>query len=164
MNITRNHTRARMSQAVIHGNTIYLAGQVASDSSANISVQTEQVLEIIDQLLADPEVELHLVTHRAATEKRPVSSAEPRMGNPLPSSPNRPSSGTKASSKWTSARLSRLRVRMGKSLSVMPGVLCGSTRKAVTPLCRLLRSMLATTKKSPACSACEMNTLVPFSR
>ncbi len=53
MNITRNHTRARMSQIVIHGNTVYLAGQVASDSSANISVQTEQVLDTIDQLLAE---------------------------------------------------------------------------------------------------------------
>jgi enamine deaminase RidA (YjgF/YER057c/UK114 family) len=53
MNITRNHTRARMSQIVIHGKTVYLAGQVASDSSANISVQTEQVLETIDQLLAE---------------------------------------------------------------------------------------------------------------
>ncbi len=53
MSITRNHTRARMSQIVIHGNTVYLAGQVASDSSANISVQTEQVLKTIDQLLAE---------------------------------------------------------------------------------------------------------------
>ncbi len=53
MSITRNHTRARMSQIVIHGKTVYLAGQVASDSSANISVQTEQVLETIDQLLAE---------------------------------------------------------------------------------------------------------------
>ena len=53
MIITRNHTRARMSQIVIHGNTVYLAGQVASDSSANISVQTGQVLETIDQLLAE---------------------------------------------------------------------------------------------------------------
>ncbi len=53
MSITRSHTRARMSQIVIHGNTIYLAGQVASDSSADISVQTEQVLDTIDQLLAE---------------------------------------------------------------------------------------------------------------
>ena len=53
MSITRNHTRARMSQIVIHGNTIYLAGQVASDTNANISIQTEQVLESIDQLLAE---------------------------------------------------------------------------------------------------------------
>jgi enamine deaminase RidA (YjgF/YER057c/UK114 family) len=53
MSITRNHTNTRMSQSVIHGNTIYLAGQVANDRSANISVQTEQVLEKIDQLLTE---------------------------------------------------------------------------------------------------------------
>ena len=53
MSITRNHTNARMSQSVIHGNTVYLAGQVASDRDANISVQTEQVLEKIEQLLAE---------------------------------------------------------------------------------------------------------------
>lgn len=53
MNITRNHSNARMSQSVVHGNTIYLAGQVASDRSANISVQTEQVLDKIDRLLIE---------------------------------------------------------------------------------------------------------------
>jgi len=53
MSITRNHSNARMSQSVIHGDTIYLAGQVARDSKANISVQTEQVLDKIDQLLTD---------------------------------------------------------------------------------------------------------------
>ena len=53
MSITRNHTNTRMSQSVIHGNTVYLAGQVASDSSANITVQTQQVLDKIDTLLAE---------------------------------------------------------------------------------------------------------------
>ncbi len=53
MSITRNHSNARMSQSVVHGNTIYLAGQVASDRSANISVQTEQVLDKIDRLLIE---------------------------------------------------------------------------------------------------------------
>ena len=53
MSITRNHTNMRMSQSVIHGNTIYLAGQVASDRDADISVQTYQVLEKIDRLLAE---------------------------------------------------------------------------------------------------------------
>jgi enamine deaminase RidA (YjgF/YER057c/UK114 family) len=42
-----------MSQLVVHGDTIYLAGQVASDSSANITVQTRQVLDTIDELLAE---------------------------------------------------------------------------------------------------------------
>ncbi len=53
MNITRHHTKSRMSQIVIHGDTIYLAGQVAKDSNANIKVQTQQVLDKIDSLLAE---------------------------------------------------------------------------------------------------------------
>ncbi len=53
MSITRNHTKARMSQSVVHGDTVYLAGQVANDGSADITVQTEQVLEKIDNLLAE---------------------------------------------------------------------------------------------------------------
>ena len=53
MNITRHHTGARMSQMVIHGDTIYLAGQVASDTTADITTQTQQVLDKIDALLAD---------------------------------------------------------------------------------------------------------------
>jgi enamine deaminase RidA (YjgF/YER057c/UK114 family) len=32
-----------MSQIVIHGDTVYLAGQVANDSNADITVQTQQV-------------------------------------------------------------------------------------------------------------------------
>jgi enamine deaminase RidA (YjgF/YER057c/UK114 family) len=53
MSITRHHTNQRMSQIVIHGDTVYLAGQVANDSNANITVQTEQVLQKIDALLTE---------------------------------------------------------------------------------------------------------------
>ncbi len=53
MNITRHHTNQRMSQIVIHGDTVYLAGQVAADAGADISVQTQQVLQKIDTLLAE---------------------------------------------------------------------------------------------------------------
>ncbi|MCY3769293.1 MAG: RidA family protein [Gammaproteobacteria bacterium] len=53
MNITRFHTGPRMSQIVVHGDTVYLAGQVAADRTANIAVQTEQVLEKIDHLLGE---------------------------------------------------------------------------------------------------------------
>jgi enamine deaminase RidA (YjgF/YER057c/UK114 family) len=53
MSITRHHTNQRMSQIVIHGDTVYLAGQVAADASADITVQTEQVLQKIDSLLAE---------------------------------------------------------------------------------------------------------------
>ncbi|MCP4486801.1 MAG: RidA family protein [Gammaproteobacteria bacterium] len=53
MSITRKHSNQRMSQLVIHGNTIYLAGQVAKDSTSNITEQTKQVLDKVDALLAE---------------------------------------------------------------------------------------------------------------
>ncbi len=53
MSITRKHTNQRMSQLVMHGDTLYLAGQVAKDSTANITVQMQQVLEKIDALLEE---------------------------------------------------------------------------------------------------------------
>lgn len=42
-----------MSQAVVHGNTVYLAGQVASNRSADTAGQTREVLSTIDGLLAE---------------------------------------------------------------------------------------------------------------
>ena len=53
MSITRHHGNQRMSQIVIHGDTIYLAGQVAADASADITVQTQQVLQKVDKLLSE---------------------------------------------------------------------------------------------------------------
>ena len=50
--IKRLETGPRMSQAVVHGNTVYLAGQVADDTSADVAGQTRQVLASIDRLLA----------------------------------------------------------------------------------------------------------------
>ena len=51
MSITRKHTGQRMSQIVIHGDTVYLAGQVAEDPGADIAEQTRQVLQKIERLL-----------------------------------------------------------------------------------------------------------------
>jgi enamine deaminase RidA (YjgF/YER057c/UK114 family) len=51
--IRRLHPGARMSQAVIHGNTVYLAGQVADDTSEGVAGQTRQILAAIDGLLAE---------------------------------------------------------------------------------------------------------------
>lgn len=51
--IRRLQPGARMSQAVIHGNTVYLAGQVADDTAQGVAGQTQQVLAAIDKLLAD---------------------------------------------------------------------------------------------------------------
>ncbi len=53
MSITRQHSNQRMSQIVVHGDTIYLAGQVANDANADITVQTRQVLQKVDALLAE---------------------------------------------------------------------------------------------------------------
>ena len=51
MSIARHNVGPRMSAAVVHGDTVYLAGQVASDPSAGVNGQTEQVLKKIDGLL-----------------------------------------------------------------------------------------------------------------
>ncbi len=52
MSITRHGVGARMSQAVVHAGTVYLAGQVADDTSAGVAGQTEQILAKIDVQLA----------------------------------------------------------------------------------------------------------------
>jgi enamine deaminase RidA (YjgF/YER057c/UK114 family) len=51
--IQRLHTGPRMSQAVIHDRTVYLAGQVADDPSQDVPGQTRQVLASIDRLLEE---------------------------------------------------------------------------------------------------------------
>ncbi len=52
MSIERHQIGARMSQAVVHAGTVYLAGQVADDLDADITAQTAQVLAKIDNWLA----------------------------------------------------------------------------------------------------------------
>ncbi len=52
MTITRQDVGPRMSQVVVHGDTVYLAGQVADDTSAGVGGQTEQILRKIDDKLA----------------------------------------------------------------------------------------------------------------
>lgn len=53
MNIKRLHVGPRMSQVVIHGNTVYTAGIVADDPSADVGGQTGQILDKIDRYLAE---------------------------------------------------------------------------------------------------------------
>ncbi len=50
--IIRKHTSKRMSQIVIHGDTIYLAGQVGTPG-ASVEQQTRDCLAAIDELLAE---------------------------------------------------------------------------------------------------------------
>lgn len=50
--IKRLQVGPRMSQAVIHGQTVYLAGQVADNTALDVNGQTREVLAAIDALLA----------------------------------------------------------------------------------------------------------------
>jgi enamine deaminase RidA (YjgF/YER057c/UK114 family) len=50
--IQRIKSGPRMSQAVVHDNTVYLSGQVASNRSADVAGQTREILAAIDELLA----------------------------------------------------------------------------------------------------------------
>ncbi|PYE87590.1 RidA family protein [Phyllobacterium leguminum] len=51
MSIRRIESGPRMSQAVIHGHTVYLAGQVGAPGES-VAAQTKAILAAIDQLLA----------------------------------------------------------------------------------------------------------------
>ncbi len=51
MSITRLDQGPRMSQAVIHGGVVYLAGQVGAPGKS-VAEQTRAILEQIDALLA----------------------------------------------------------------------------------------------------------------
>jgi enamine deaminase RidA (YjgF/YER057c/UK114 family) len=70
LSITRYQPGKRMSQAVAHGNTLYVAGQVATDYNGSIEKQTSEVLEAIDRLLAE-----------AGTSKSKVLSCQVILNN-----------------------------------------------------------------------------------
>ena len=54
MTIARFHAGPRMSQAVVHGATVYLAGQVADQAKGkSVGDQTSEILTRIDGLLAE---------------------------------------------------------------------------------------------------------------
>jgi enamine deaminase RidA (YjgF/YER057c/UK114 family) len=65
MSIQRIEAGPRMSKAVVHGNTVYLAGQVADAAKGkSVGEQTKEILSIIDGLLA-----------KAGTDKTKLLSA-----------------------------------------------------------------------------------------
>ncbi|MEO5692283.1 MAG: RidA family protein, partial [Usitatibacter sp.] len=49
--ITRHNIGKRLSEAVVHNGTIYLAGEVPDDTTKDITGQTEEVLNKIEALL-----------------------------------------------------------------------------------------------------------------
>ena len=69
MTIAHHNAGPRMSGAVVHNNTVYLAGQVAADALPGVKGQAEQVLKKIDDLLRQ----------RAPTSR---SSSPPRSSSP----------------------------------------------------------------------------------
>ena len=65
MSIERFETGPRMSQVVVHGNTVYLAGVVANNAAGqSVTRQTQDILSIIDGHLA-----------KAGTDKSKLLSA-----------------------------------------------------------------------------------------
>ncbi len=53
MTIERHHTGPRMSQIVVHGDTVYLAGIVAhANKGKSVTDQTREILATIDDYLA----------------------------------------------------------------------------------------------------------------
>ena len=52
MSIERINCGPRMSSAVVHGNTVYLAGLTADDRTLDVKGQTKQILDKIDKFLA----------------------------------------------------------------------------------------------------------------
>ncbi len=53
MPVRRINVGPRMSQGVVHGNTVYLAGQVAANPTPSVAEQTKQILAQIDALLKE---------------------------------------------------------------------------------------------------------------
>jgi enamine deaminase RidA (YjgF/YER057c/UK114 family) len=52
MSIARHDPTAILSNAVVHGETVYLAGVVAKDLDQDVKGQTKQIVDEIDRLLA----------------------------------------------------------------------------------------------------------------
>ena len=53
MEIKRLHVGKRLSETAIHNGTVYLAGQIAEDTSQDIEGQMREVLGHVDRLLGE---------------------------------------------------------------------------------------------------------------
>jgi len=51
--LQRFHVGARLSETAVFNGTVYLAGQVPDDATQDIQGQTQQVLAMVDRLLAE---------------------------------------------------------------------------------------------------------------
>jgi enamine deaminase RidA (YjgF/YER057c/UK114 family) len=64
MSVKRINAGPLLSSAVVHGNTVYLAGLTADDANADVKGQTKQILDKIDKFLKE-----------AGTDKTKILSA-----------------------------------------------------------------------------------------
>ena len=91
MTITRLHVGPRMSQVVVHGDTIYLAGQVAENPAGQtVGQQTKAILAGIDALLAEAGSVLRESRGpcgRTALLSRPFSSRTAQESRPTRKNP-----------------------------------------------------------------------------
>jgi enamine deaminase RidA (YjgF/YER057c/UK114 family) len=62
--IKRLHVGPRLSEIVIHGDAVYLAGEIAENTNVDAEAQTREILASIDRLLAE-----------AGTDKTKILSA-----------------------------------------------------------------------------------------
>lgn len=53
MMVKRLHVTSRYCEVTISGNLVHLAGQLADDTSVDVTSQTQQTLDNIDRLLAE---------------------------------------------------------------------------------------------------------------
>ena len=53
MQVSRHHVGPRMTQMVVHGDTVYLCGQTAENEASSAGEQTRCILAKIDALLAE---------------------------------------------------------------------------------------------------------------
>ena len=53
MAVQRLHVTSRYCEVAISGNLVHLAGQLADDTSVDVTAQTQQTLDNIDRLLAE---------------------------------------------------------------------------------------------------------------
>ena len=53
MSVKRINAGPRMSSAVVHGDTVYLAGLTADDRTLDVQGQTKQILDKVDKFLKE---------------------------------------------------------------------------------------------------------------
>src|SRR5471030_2770521 len=113
MSIKRVNAGPRMSSAVVHGDTVYLAGLTADDTKADVKGQTKQILDKVDKFLKEAGTDkskilsanIWLTDITTLGQMNEVGDSWTPPGNAPAALPSRPSSPTRRSRSrsWCSA-------------------------------------------------------------